>query len=59
VAEPTDAQDPATEAGADPQPGDADHLSEYSTQTGDTAAAALREALCTWFGTPVKTAERI
>jgi small subunit ribosomal protein S9 len=40
VAEPTDVQDPATEAGADPQPDDADHLSEYSTETGDTAAAA-------------------
>ena len=27
-------------------------------EPGDTAAAALREALRTWFGTPVKTAER-
>ena len=40
MAEPTDAQDPATDAGAAPQPDNADHLSEYSTETGDAAAAA-------------------
>ena len=40
MAEPTDVQDPVTEAGADPKPDDAEHLSEYSTETGDTAAAA-------------------
>jgi len=40
VAEPTDVQDPATQAAADPQPDDAENLSEYSTETGDTAAAA-------------------
>jgi 2-polyprenyl-6-methoxyphenol hydroxylase-like FAD-dependent oxidoreductase len=28
-------------------------------EPGDTTAAALREALRTWFGTPVKTAERV
>jgi len=43
VAEPTDVQDPATEAGTDPQPDNTENLSEYySTETGDTAAAPGR-----------------
>jgi small subunit ribosomal protein S9 len=45
VAEPTDVQDPVTEAGADPKPDDAEHLSEYSTETGDTAAGGPGRAV--------------
>ena len=40
MAEPTDVQDPATEAGTDPQPDNTENLSEYSTETGDATAAA-------------------
>jgi small subunit ribosomal protein S9 len=43
VAEPTDVQDPATEADAE-RPDDTDHPSEYSTETGDAAAAPARPA---------------
>jgi small subunit ribosomal protein S9 len=42
VAEPTDVQDPA--AGADAEPGAADHPSEYTTETGDTPAAGPARA---------------
>src|SRR5260370_280122 len=38
VAEPTHVQDPAAEAAAGEEA--SEHLSEYSTQTGDTSAAA-------------------
>jgi small subunit ribosomal protein S9 len=37
VAEPTDVQDPETDAGAEPE---AEHLSEYTSQTGDAPAGA-------------------
>jgi small subunit ribosomal protein S9 len=37
VTESTDVQEPETEAGAEPE---AEHLSEYTTQTGDASAAA-------------------
>ena len=43
MAEPTDVQDPATGAGAD-APDDAEHLSEYTTETGEAAAAPGRSA---------------
>jgi small subunit ribosomal protein S9 len=43
VAEPTDVQDPATGAGAN-APDDAEHLSEYTTETGEAAAAPGRSA---------------
>jgi small subunit ribosomal protein S9 len=43
VAEPTDVQDPATGAGADAQD-DAEHQSEYTTETGAAAAAPGRSA---------------
>jgi small subunit ribosomal protein S9 len=39
VAEPTDAQDLAAGAGAEPEDA-AEHLSEYTSQTGDTPASA-------------------
>jgi small subunit ribosomal protein S9 len=44
VAEPTDVQDPATQADAAPQD-NADHPSEYTTETGEAAATPARPAV--------------
>ena len=45
MAEPTDAQDPAAGAGAKPEQTAGEHVSEYTTQTGDaTAGAAAKPA---------------
>jgi small subunit ribosomal protein S9 len=40
VAEPTDAQAPEAGAGAEPEQTAGEHVSQYTTQTGDTAAGA-------------------
>jgi len=43
VAEPTEVQDPATEANAEPKD-DAENLTEYSTETGEAPATSARPA---------------